>query len=73
MTSREAFFECRFVSPRGLRTALVRAWDEQEAEHAFRESLREEAPGERGTIEVARTGGGRSRAGLGRGVEADPA
>jgi hypothetical protein len=71
MTSRESFFECRFVSPRGLRTALVRAWDEREAERAFRETLQDEAPGERGSIEVARTGGGRSRAGLGHAVEAE--
>jgi hypothetical protein len=61
MTSREAFFECKFVSARGLRTALVRAWDEREAERAFRAALREEAPGERGSIEVTRAAGSRLR------------
>jgi hypothetical protein len=52
MRARESFFVCRFTSPRGNRTAHVRAWDEREAVQVFREELVEEDLRERGTIEV---------------------
>ncbi len=52
MSARESFFVCRFTSPRGSRTAHVRAWDEREAVQVFREELAEEDLRERGTIEV---------------------
>ncbi len=58
MSSRESFFVCRFISPRGSRTAHVRAWDEREAAQVFQEELVEEDLRERGTIEVIGSRGG---------------
>lgn len=57
MTVRESIFVCRFTSPRGDRTARVRAWNEREAVEVFREELVEEDLHESGTIEIVGSGG----------------
>lgn len=52
MSVRESIFFCRFTSPRGSRTARVRAWDEREAAEVFQDELVEEDLRESGTIEI---------------------
>ncbi len=54
---RESIFVCRFTSPRGSRTARVRAWDEREAVEVFRDELVEDDLHESGTIEIVDSGG----------------
>ncbi len=55
---RESFFECSITSPEGRRTAHVRAWTAQEAEHLFRQVLAEDGFDLPGKVVVAR---GRAR------------
>ena len=53
-TSRESWFECRFVSEEGEWVSFVRGWDAAMAEAAFRDELGESlAAAKRGCIRVA--------------------
>lgn len=56
MSTRESFFVCRFTSPRGRRTAHVRAWDEDQAAMVFASELQQDGC-EPGTIEIVRAAG----------------
>jgi hypothetical protein len=56
MTSRESWFECRFVSEEGEWVGFVRGWDAAMAEAAFRDELGTIAAGERGSIRVVAHG-----------------
>jgi len=59
--TREAVFECTYASSAQLRTAYVRAWDEEEAIELFAQELRTDGVAERGDISVRARAGGRRR------------
>jgi hypothetical protein len=55
--SREVFFECSSALEGELRTALVSAWDPQQAEVMFRDMLAAEGVNDPGEIVVTRLAG----------------
>ncbi|HVI94564.1 MAG TPA: hypothetical protein VM753_11195 [Anaeromyxobacter sp.] len=64
--SREAFFECSSKLEGELTTALVSAWDPEQAENMFREMLAAQGVSDPGEIVVTRLA-----ADITRGIAAD--